>query len=182
MRSADKGTKWTLAQTGSEGPFQGIFLSPANEGRVVAKGIAGLYLSRDFGETWKSIALPLTPSKINDFAVPPFQSSAPFLAATSQGLYASKNGGLSWTLSSSGIPISTVESVIYSSTQSLTAYAVEFGQLYQSKDSGTTWSAVPSSFTSLRIRQLWQPAQLPDRLFAVTNDIGILFRNQAFIR
>jgi photosystem II stability/assembly factor-like uncharacterized protein len=102
------------------------------------------------------------------------------LAATVHGLYTSKDLGRTWYPVTS-LSASTVKSVIYSA-RDLVAYAVLYGQLYRSEDGGATWSAVPSSFHSLSIRQLWQPAQLPDRLFAVTNDIGIIFRNQALIR
>jgi photosystem II stability/assembly factor-like uncharacterized protein len=180
--STDKGLTWLLADTGAGGTVQGVYTSPGNDGGVVARGNNRLYLSEDFGETWKSLSFPMTAAQIHEVAVPPAKSSAPLLVATSQGLYATRDRGQSWKLINSGIPVSTVESVIYSATQTSTAYAVEFGQLYQSKDGAATWRAVPSSFQSLRIRQLWQPAQLPDQLFAVTNDIGILFRNQAFIR
>jgi photosystem II stability/assembly factor-like uncharacterized protein len=103
------------------------------------------------------------------------------LAATDHGLYTSRDLGRTWYPVTSGVPASTVKAVIYS-PQEFIAYAVSYGQLYQSKDGGNSWNAVPSSFHALSIRQLWQPAELPDRLFAVTNDIGILFRNQALIR
>ena len=103
------------------------------------------------------------------------------LAATDHGLYHSPDLGQTWYPVTSGLSASTVKSVIYT-PQDFVAYAVLYGQLYRSKDGGATWNAVPSSFRSLSIRQLWQPAELPDRLFAVTNDIGILFRNQAVIR
>ena len=144
--------------------------------------MAELFLSEDFGESWKSLSFRMDGAQIHEVAVPALQSASPLLVATSHGLYATRDSGQTWSLITSGIPVSTIESVIYSATQTSTAYAVTFGQLYQSKDGAATWRAVPSSFQSLRIHQLWQPAELPDRLFAVTNDIGILFRNQAFIR
>ena len=180
--SHDKGLNWLLADTGAGGVVQGVFTSAGNDGRVVARANSRLFLSEDFGESWKSLFFPASGAQIHEVAVPPLDSTAPLLVATSHGLYASKDSGQTWSPITSGIPVSTVESVIYSATQTSTAYAVTFGQLYQSKDGAATWRAVPSSFQSLRIHQLWQPAQLPDRLFAVTNDIGILFRNQAFIR
>lgn len=182
LRSTDKGVKWTFVNAGLLTPFSSVSASPANDGRLIARSNLSLYFSRDFGDTWKTIGFPLETSQINAVAVPPANSSSRLLAATFRGLYSSKDDGQTWSIVSSGLPISTVESVIYSHTEPNVAYAVEFGQLYQSKDGGVQWSAEPSTFRALQIRQLWQPAQLPDRLFAVTNDIGILFRNQAFIR
>jgi photosystem II stability/assembly factor-like uncharacterized protein len=181
LRSIDKGTHWVVANTGFADNFFDIYTSPISDGRLVAKSTVGVYLSNDFGENWNSIPFPFRSSELTSFAVPPVGTSLPMLAATIHGLYTSKDLGKTWYPVTSGLSASTVKSVIYSAQGSV-AYAVLYGQLYQSKDGGATWSAVPSSYHSLSIRQLWQPAESPDRLFAVTNDIGILFRNQAIIR
>jgi photosystem II stability/assembly factor-like uncharacterized protein len=182
LRSTDNGIKWTFVNAGLLTPFRDVFVSPVNDGRLIGRSSSSLYFSNDFGDTWKAINFPLGTSQISAIAVPPANSSSRLLAATFRGLYSSKDDGQTWSIVNSGLPISTVESVIYSTTKPNVAYAVEFGQLYQSEDGGVQWTAESSTFRALRIRQLWQPAQLPDRLFAVTNDIGILFRNQAFIR
>jgi photosystem II stability/assembly factor-like uncharacterized protein len=181
LRSTDKGNRWTVAQTGYAENFDEIYTSPINDGRLVARSSVGVYFSNDFGENWSAIPFPFPSGQLTDFAVPPVGTSLPMLAATDHGLYTSRDLGRTWYPVTSGVPASTVKAVIYS-PQEFTAYAVSYGQLYQSKDGGNSWNAVPSSFHALSIRQLWQPAELPDRLFAVTNDIGILFRNQALIR
>jgi photosystem II stability/assembly factor-like uncharacterized protein len=182
LRSSDKGITWTVSHTGAADNFGQIYTSPIGDGRLVARSSLGIYFSEDFGQSWKATAFPFSTSELTDFAVPPAGTSLPMLAATVHGLYLSKDLGRTWYSVTSGLPVSTVRSVVYSSARGFVAYAVLYGQLFQSKDGGNTWSAVPSSLHSLSIRQLWQPAELPDRLFAVTNDIGILFRNQAFIR
>jgi photosystem II stability/assembly factor-like uncharacterized protein len=181
LRSTDKGAHWNLAQTGFADSFDDIYTSPISDGRLVARSTVGVYFTNDFGETWSSIPFPFPSNQLTDFAVPPVGTALPMLAATVHGLYTSKDLGKTWYPVTAGLTASTVRSVIYSA-QGFTAYAVLYGQLYQSKDGGASWSVVPSSLHSLSIRQLWQPAELPDRLFAVTNDIGILFRNQAYIR
>lgn len=181
LRSVDKGNRWIVAKTGFAENFDDLYTSPISDGRLVARSTVGVYLSSDFGENWSSIPFPFPSNQLTGFAVPPVGTSLPMLAATIHGLYTSKDLGKTWYPVTSGLSASTVKSVIYSA-QGFVAYAVLYGQLYQSKDGGATWSAVPSSFRSLSIRQLWQPAESPDRLFAVTNDIGILFRNQAVIR
>lgn len=181
LRSGDKGNTWTVAQTGYAENFDEIYTSPISDGRLVARSPVGVYFSNDFGENWSRIPFPFPPAQLTDFAVPPAGTSLPMLAATDHGLYHSADLGQTWYPVTSGLSASTVKSVIYT-PQDFIAYAVLYGQLYQSKNGGATWNAVPSSFHSLSIRRLWQPAELPDRLFAVTNDIGILFRNQAVIR
>jgi photosystem II stability/assembly factor-like uncharacterized protein len=181
LKSTDKGTTWIVAQTGYAENFDEIYTSPISDGRLVARSPVGLYFSNDFGDSWARIPFPFPPAQLTDFAVPPAGTSLSMLAATDHGLYHSADLGKTWYPVTSGLPASTVKSVIYT-PQDFIAYAVLYGQLYRSKDGGATWNPVPSSFHSLSIRQLWQPAELPDRLFAVTNDIGILFRNQAVIR
>ncbi len=181
LRSIDKGNRWTLAQTGFADNFDEIYPSPISDGRLVARSTVGVYFTNDYGENWNPIPFPFPANQLTDFAVPPVGTALPMLAATVHGLYTSKDLGRTWYPVTAGLSASTVKSVIYSA-QGFTAYAVLYGQLYQSKDGGVSWNVVPSSFHSLSIRQLWQPAQLPDRLFAVTNDIGILFRNQGYIR
>jgi photosystem II stability/assembly factor-like uncharacterized protein len=182
LRSTDKGQRWVIMDAGFAENFDAIYKSPINDGRLIARSSLGVYFSNDFGENWKPIPFPFPSSQITDFAVPPVGTSLPMLAATVHGAYLSRDLGKLWYPVTSGLPVSTVKSIIYSSTQDFTAYAVLYGQLYQSKNGGATWTTVPSSFHALSIRQLWQPAQAPDRLFAVTNDIGILFRDQALIR
>ena len=181
LRSTDKGNRWVVAQTGYADNFDDIYTSPISDGRLIARSTVGVYFSSDFGENWSSIPFPFPSGQLTSFAVPPVGTSLPMLAATVHGLYTSKDLGRTWYPVTSGLSASTVKSVIYSADGSV-AYAVLYGQLYQSKDGGGTWNAIPSSFHSLSIRQLWQRAESPERLFAVTNDIGILFRNQAVIR
>jgi photosystem II stability/assembly factor-like uncharacterized protein len=181
LRSSDKGATWIVTRTGYADNFDEIYTSPISDGRLVARSTVGVYFSNDFGDNWSRIPFPFSPAQLTDFAVPPAGTSLPMLAATDHGLFHSPDLGTTWYPVTSGLPASTVKSVIYT-PQDFVAYAVLYGQLYQSKDGGATWNVVPSGFHSLSIRQLWQPAELPDRLFAVTNDIGILFRNQAVIR
>jgi photosystem II stability/assembly factor-like uncharacterized protein len=59
----------------------------------------------------------------------------------------------------------------------MTAYAVEYGQLYETSDGAKTWKEVPTRLRSTRIRKLWTPAPKSDRLYGITGDLGIIFRN-----
>jgi hypothetical protein len=98
-------------------------------------------------------------------------------------LYSSPDGGAQWFANLGGIPASTVSSVVY--TPDNIAYAVEYGNLYQTKsqtnnsqtnNSQVTWNMLPSALPTTRIRQLWMPDS-SGRLYGLTNDLGILFRN-----
>jgi hypothetical protein len=93
-------------------------------------------------------------------------------------MYSSADGGAQWNANLGGIPASTVTSVVYRPDN--IAYAVEYGRLYQTNaqtsSSTVTWNMLPSALPATRIRQLWMPDS-SGRLYGITNDLGILFRN-----
>jgi photosystem II stability/assembly factor-like uncharacterized protein len=175
LRSADMGEHWTLADlTGSTAAYA-LFLAPVPDGRLIARAGGGLYESKDFGDRWNQIFFPLPTTEVNDVAIPP-DGSAPLLVATRTGLYSSRDNGATWYPNSGKLPASTVNSVTYSPAEAGVVYAVQYGQLYESKDCGSSWSPVPTALHALHIRQLWIPAENSDRLYGITNDLGILFR------
>jgi photosystem II stability/assembly factor-like uncharacterized protein len=175
LRSGDVGEHWVLANLTGSTAVYALFLAPAADGRLIARAGGGLYESKDFGDHWNQIFFPLAMSEINDVAIPS-EPHAPLLIATRVGLYSSPDNGATWYPNSGKLPGSTVNSVTYSPTEASVAYAVQYGQLYESKDCGSSWSAVPTALPALHIRQLWMPAQNSDRLYGITNDLGIVFR------
>jgi len=176
LRSDDMGGQWTRVElTGSTGA-SGFYSAPSDNGFLVARGTAGLYLSKDFGEHWEQLMFPKSPSEINDVALPD-DNKSPLLVAAASGLFRSTDGGATWSQITNGLPSSTFNSVTYNPGNSSSVYAVEYGQLFKSEDAGSSWSAVPSSIPALWIRQLWMPNKSSGRLYGITNDLGILFRN-----
>jgi photosystem II stability/assembly factor-like uncharacterized protein len=181
LKSSDSGEHWRLANLTGSTAVYALFLAPIPDGRLIARAGGGLYQSKDFGDHWDQLFFPLSMSEINDVAIPS-EPNAPLLVATRIGLYSSPDHGLTWQPNSGKLPGSTVNSVTYSPAEANVAYAVQYGQLYESKDCGNSWSAVPTALHALHIRQLWIPAQDSDRLYGITNDVGILFRKQPVIR
>jgi photosystem II stability/assembly factor-like uncharacterized protein len=181
LRSGDMGEHWRLADLPGDTSVNGLYLSAIPDGRLVVRANGNLYLSKDFGDHWSVLFFPQPTSHVRDVAVP-WDRSQPLLVATDSGLFSSFDNGNSWLPVSGGLPPSTVNSVIYSPVDGACAYAVEFGQLYRSTDSGLSWTRLSTAFPSLHIRQLWIPDKSSDRLYGMTNDLGILFRNEALIR
>jgi photosystem II stability/assembly factor-like uncharacterized protein len=175
LRSADMGEHWTLSDLTGSTAVYALFLAPVPNGRMIARAAGGLYESKDFGDHWNQLFFPLSMSEVNDVAIPS-ENDAPLLVATRMGLYSSPDNGGKWYPHSGKLPASTVNSVTYSPTEAGFAYAVQYGQLYESKDCGSSWSPVATALHGLRIRQLWLPAANSGRLYAITNDLGILFR------
>jgi len=75
-----------------------------------------------------------------------------------------------------GLPVSTVSSVLFGDKPE-TVYAVEYGRLYQSNDRAASWSELPSGLPLTRIRQLWKPTASSTRIFGLTGELGIVYRN-----
>ena len=177
FKSADAGEKWTLADMPGSVGVSALFAAANGDGRLIAKASGGLFESKDFGANWASFAFPLPASDVNAVALPN-DNNSPILVATRLGMYSSADGGAQWNANLGGIPASTVSSVVYRPDN--IAYAVEYGRLYQTNaqpgSSTVTWNMLPSALPATRIRQLWMPDS-SGRLYGITNDLGILFRN-----
>jgi photosystem II stability/assembly factor-like uncharacterized protein len=178
--SSDRGERWTLAKMAGTPAVTAVWFSPDSGGNLIARTSGGLFESKDAGETWAPLPFPLNAGDINEVAIPGGENKA-LLAATRVGLYSSPDGGEKWFANQGGIPASTVTSVLFGEKPGL-AYAVEYGQLYQTDDSGATWKRVRSGLPPLRIRQLWMPDVASGRLYGITANLGILFRETAVIR
>ena len=54
---------------------------------------------------------------------------------------------------------------------------MQYGKLWESKDGGNSWTQLFSALPAARIRKLWIPDLASNRLYGVTADLGVLFRN-----
>ncbi len=175
LRSDDLGEHWTLAPLGTPYGVTALYSAPNFDGHLISRATDGLYLSKDFGDHWTKMSFPISTADVNAVAVPSDESQ-PVLVATRLGLYSSPDGGTTWYTVRSGLPASTVNSVLYSTSEHV-AYAVEYGRLYVTRDGANSWSEIPTAIPSLRIRQLWMPDNTSSRLYGITSDLGIIFRN-----
>lgn len=177
LRSEDAGERWTqtnipgAASTG----VNAVYFSPNSDGYLIARTPGGLFSSKDDGDHWSELRFPLPTSDINGIAIPA-EADAPLLVATRVGLYLSRDGGAEWFANLGGIPASTVAAVLYTGANH-TAYAVEYGQLFETTDAGASWKAIPTSIPNLRIRQLWMPELASGRLYGITSSLGIIHRD-----
>ena len=175
LKSVDMAEHWTLAEIPGLTAVTALYGERTVSGMLMARAANGLYISKDAGSHWSPLAFPLPPSDVNDVALGADDQS-PMLVATRVGLYYSNNGGEKWFKNPNGLPASTVSSVTYSGTDKK-IFAVEYGRLYQSRDLGTTWTEVPTALPLARIRQLWKDDLLSTRLFGLTNDLGVIYRD-----
>jgi photosystem II stability/assembly factor-like uncharacterized protein len=175
LKSTDLGERWSLVDLKGSTGVTALYFAPNFDGYLIARAAGALYRSVDFGDHWTEMAFPLPTEDINDVAIPVDRNAA-LLVATRLGLYVSPDNGLKWYKDPRGLPASTVSSVIYTGSEQQ-AYAVEYGQLYETGDGGNSWSVISTAIPSLRIRQLWMARNSSNRLYGITADLGILFRN-----
>jgi photosystem II stability/assembly factor-like uncharacterized protein len=180
LKSTDAGEHWMIASIPGSPAVAALYTSPDGTGPFIVRAAGGLYSSKDCGTHWDPLSLPVPPSDVIEVAIAS-NNGAGLLAATRVGLYSSPDSGSTWFASSKGIPASTISSVLFSNQEGV-AYAVEYGRLYQTVNNGEGWREVPTALPSLRIRRLWLPDLASGRLYGITGDLGILFRDQGVIR
>ncbi len=117
-----------------------VFVSPGDTGGLAAVTGAGLYLSHNRGVTWPlSTAFPSKPDVIYEVAFD-YQDPNLVLAATSDGIYQSKDGGKTWDFRLGGMPQGEVTSVIFHPLHRGEAYALHWKWIYKSVDGGQHWA------------------------------------------
>ena len=173
LKSQDTGAHWTLASIPNTTAVTGLYVGPGASPILIAQTAAGLFVSKDSGEQWAAMPFPRSAAEINDIAMPAGEG-VPMMAATRNGLYLSSDGE-KWTHSAGGLPSSTVNSVIYGAGNR--AFAVEYGRLYHSEDKGSSWTEIESALPLTRIRQLWKPDPAATRIYGLTGDLGIIYRD-----
>lgn len=180
LKSADAGEHWTLAKITGSPAVTALYSAPDASGYLIARAAGGLFVSKDYGEHWDDLKFPLAAAEVNEIAMPTAPNGT-LLAATRVGLYSSTDGGAKWYANLGGIPASTVTSVLFGNQEGV-AYAVGYGRLYQTANAGAAWKEVPTALSSLRIRQLWMPDLASGRLYGITADLGIIYRDGVVIR
>ena len=174
LRSDDGGERWKQLEMTGTPAVAALYSSPNADGRMVVRAAGGLYISKDYGDHWDEMRFPLSVSDVYGIALPS-DPACPLLVATRLGLYSSSDGGAQWYANPGGLPASTVNAVLYTGKDQ-TAYALEYGQLYETTNAGGAWKPVPTAMPALQIRQLWVPDSSSGRLYGITSDLGILFR------
>ncbi len=174
-RTGNAGASWSLVGITKVDRMPNVLsLTTAGE-RIVVRTSSTLYVSDDGGVLWRPIALLLPTSVIYDIALSPLAAD-PILLATAKGLFASDDGGKNWSQRTKGIEDGTVSTVRFESGRRGSAFLVQFGRLYESIDSGSSWRRVQDGeIPESSIRQLWTGSAQPRRLFALTPDIGLFY-------
>lgn len=133
--SANQGGAWTAVGAGA---LKNPVLALAGAGdAVVAAADSGRQLMRsgDQGKTWTPAQTGLTPQRVNVLA----SSGAIVLAGTSQGVYRSLDGGLTWGPFATGMFSLVADGVSPSADETITALAIGTTLMAAGTARGTVW-------------------------------------------
>jgi hypothetical protein len=145
FRSTDGAASWTRA--GNLSNVGSLAIDPLNARNVYAVNDGGILKSTDSGGSWSVVSIDGT-------AADPFRwlvvaqgaggTSTVYAGGNARGVFKSPDGGLTWTLGTSGLFASSVDSLAIDPQNPQTVYAgVDVGGLYRSTDGAVSWSATP---------------------------------------
>jgi photosystem II stability/assembly factor-like uncharacterized protein len=106
MASEDGGRQWQRRAQGlGDTPIDTVALDPASPQRVWAAGADLVYVSDDLGATWRAVGRPLPEpgTRVRGIAANP--AAMTVVVTSHRGMYRSEDGGKSWTLKESNLPV-----------------------------------------------------------------------------
>ncbi|MGD0296203.1 MAG: hypothetical protein ABSE86_03750 [Bryobacteraceae bacterium] len=176
FRSSDGGASWERMMAGgiTGVPVLAIYAPARGASRLAVRTAGGLFISEDAGRNWRPAPLPGNDYYVYDLALPADRND-PILAATSRGLLQSMDGGANWKLVREGVPAATVNSVRFHPARNHEAFLIQYGKVYRSFDSGTSWQVFPSEgLENSSVHSLWLSADIPGRMVALSAARGAL--------
>ena len=168
--SVDGGKKWYGAPI--EGEVDFIAASDYPDGTLTLATIKRAFLSRDAGRTWAEVTTPAYVTGLYNFTMTP--ESALWLA-TREGAVTSADGGKTWVHVLNGMPSKHVLAVKYDEQlKRLLATAMDSREVFESRDSGKSWTKSPAADFSIRMAMGFR-----DQLLAASWHNGLLLQRSA---
>ncbi|HXE31055.1 MAG TPA: hypothetical protein VN515_04575 [Terriglobales bacterium] len=143
-KSEDGGQSWSLMREAPAPLYQVLALpaaAEADDAWIYVAGDGYVLRSRDQGRHFLPGRLAIT-GRINQLAWADLGGGRTLeLAATSRGLYQSRDQGATWTLSGHGLPAIGIRTV-HVQANAIFAAAETVGAVYRSEDGGVHWQTV----------------------------------------
>jgi photosystem II stability/assembly factor-like uncharacterized protein len=143
--SSNQGKSW------SGGPVMGKqdFISVQADKNLIALAThSNVLVSKDSGATWKDSSLSSYVSGIRGVTI---TSDGQIMVASREGAFRSPNAGAGWEHMQNGLPDKNISSISYDENGTrLLATSTETGVVFESEDSGHTWTRGPDTGYPLR--------------------------------
>jgi photosystem II stability/assembly factor-like uncharacterized protein len=105
MASGDGGRHWQLRAQGlGDAPIDTVVLDPTPH-RVWAAGGDRIFVSDDLGATWRAVGQPLPEPGTHVRGIAADATAMTLLVTSHRGMYRSEDGGHSWMLKESNLPV-----------------------------------------------------------------------------
>lgn len=165
--SVDGGKKWYGTPVNGESDF--LTANDYPDGTLLLATIKRAFLSRDAGRSWTEVSTPQYVTGLYNFTMTP---DSTLWLATREGAVQSPDLGNTWVHVLSGLPTKHVLSVKYDANlKRLLATAMESRSVYESMDSGKTWTKSPDATFSIRTAMGFQ-----DQVLAISWHNGLLLQ------
>jgi len=167
--SEDAGKTWLQARL-PEGQLPIRSLIPLGSRSVAAITRSTVLVSWD-GIDYKAVSSPVGGAEFYGLVA----TDKALLAATSLGLLRSDDLGASWRTTPGVLNGRTVSAISKHPTYSGVLFASCYGAVFRSVDDGHSWTSLTNGEGEVSsIRELVVAAGMPDRLFAITHNQGVL--------
>jgi len=180
LSSRNGGRDWTPeAAAFFVGPTLAVTF--AADGTVALAATAAGVFRRAQAQDWAAVSVPQ--AAIPARAIIAGKDAARFYLLGAQGIYISRDGGMTFSRATESVPDVPGTSLVVAGRAGDAVLAALGGRLYESADGGTTWEARDAGLPGGRLEALavdgWQPDRVwaggDDRLF-VSDDIGRTWR------
>lgn len=151
----DGGQSWWFGNNGlTDTQIFDLDIDPSNPAVLYVSTTSGIFQSVDAGANWSSIS---GPTLVNEMAISRIDSSYLYVATENNGLYRSRDGGLTWqTATPDGVTAFTSIGTAVDGTEHVYAGSVNDG-LFISDNSGLDWMTV-SEFAGTTPRPVTPPS------------------------
>ncbi|MGC9356544.1 MAG: WD40/YVTN/BNR-like repeat-containing protein [Anaerolineae bacterium] len=181
FRSANAGSTWTQVLTHT-GTADAIAFNPITPTTVYV-GVygAGVYRTRDSGQTWISSTTGMTNTDVQALAVNPVTPTILYAGISRGGIFKSTDEGTTWTAANNGdlSEHHSVYDLAVDPSRPQTVYAASLGTVLKTMDGGDSWVDMGQGLTGSAIwRLVMDPAQ-PNRLYATSEGGGVFVTHDA---
>ena len=173
LKTENAGGSWrqTGPATGANGPVSRLALDPLDSNILYASAGSVLYRSANAGASWQTLQT-FSGATIRAVAAAAIPSTV--YVATSQGVFSSGDGGVTFTDRHAGLPAADVTALVIDPLQPLTLYAgTSTAGVFRTADGATTWRPFNEGLRSLSIATLAAARSVRPRIYAGTARAGV---------
>jgi photosystem II stability/assembly factor-like uncharacterized protein len=172
-KSTDGGNSWRLIKDGmiDDSDVFAITLDPRDPDHIVASACSGIYESHNAGERWAKIqGIPSQSRRTRDLMQHPTIPGTVY-AATTEGFWMTSNGGKNWAMTTQrALEINSI--AVHPDEPNRVFLGTNNYGVLVSYDGGKNFAPANGNFTSRFTYSITPDLQQPNRLYAITHNVG----------